>query len=111
MVEAKRVSPRAKHELVIVANRLPVRRSTVRADGAEAWITSPGGLVAALAPIVRERGGAWIGWPGSAAGATAPFAAGGIANLPVAISRVGARRLLSGPVQLDVVAALPRRRP
>jgi trehalose 6-phosphate synthase len=87
VVEAARVSPRATHDLVIVANRLPVRRSAVRADGAEAWITSPGGLVAALAPIVRERGGAWIGWPGSAAGTTVAFAAGGITNLPVAISR------------------------
>jgi trehalose 6-phosphate synthase len=80
--------PRAgAHELVIVANRLPVRRPAVRADGGVAWTTSPGGLVAALAPIVRERRGAWIGWPGAAANATAPFAAGGITNLPVAISR------------------------
>jgi trehalose 6-phosphate synthase len=77
-----------KHELVIVANRLPVRRSSTRADGAEAWTTSPGGLVAALAPIVRERQGAWIGWPGSAAtNVKSPFLASGIANLPVPISR------------------------
>src|SRR5687767_14098390 len=64
-LEARELPRAVKHELIIVANRLPVRRSSMRADGAEAWTTSPGGLVAALAPIVREREGAWIGWPGS----------------------------------------------
>jgi trehalose 6-phosphate synthase len=74
------------HQLVIVANRLPVRRTT-SSSGADAWTTSPGGLVAALAPIVRERGGAWIGWPGSAGPTPASFTASGITNIPVAISR------------------------
>ena len=76
----------ARQELVIVANRLPVRRTTAR-DSSDAWATSPGGLVAALAPIVRERGGAWVGWSGAPGSAPAPFEAGGIRNLPVTISR------------------------
>jgi trehalose-6-phosphate synthase len=86
-VESSSLPRAGPHELVIVANRPPVRRTAIRADSAEAWTTSPGGLVAALAPIVRERRGVWIGWPGSAASATAPFAAAGITNLPITISR------------------------
>ena len=74
------------HQLVIVANRLPVRRSSAR-DGSDIWTTSPGGLVTALAPIVRERRGAWIGWPGSASSQKDPFVAAGITNIPVPISR------------------------
>ncbi|GAJ01014.1 unnamed protein product, partial [marine sediment metagenome] len=26
---------------------------------------SPGGLVTALAPVLRDKGGVWIGWPGA----------------------------------------------
>jgi len=73
------------HDLVIVANRLPVRRTTAR--GGDTWTTSPGGLVSALAPIVRERDGAWVGWTGVAGPAPPPFVASGITNLPVSISR------------------------
>ncbi len=50
--------------LVIVSNRLPVMISKGKTSG---WDVSPGtgGLVTALAPILRDRGGIWIGWPGS----------------------------------------------
>ncbi|CAN5404068.1 trehalose-6-phosphate synthase [soil metagenome] len=44
--------------LVIAANRLPVMRSD---DG---WTASPGGLVRALLPLVRESHGTWVGWTG-----------------------------------------------
>ena len=44
--------------LVIAANRLPLTRSD---DG---WEASPGGLVRALFPLLRESGGTWIGWTG-----------------------------------------------
>ena len=48
-------------DLVVVANRLPVRR----VDGAgSAWTLSSGGLVTALVPVLRESSGVWIGWPG-----------------------------------------------
>ena len=48
--------------LVVVSNRLPVTIEQV--DGR--WCSQPGsgGLVTALAPVLRQRGGLWIGWPG-----------------------------------------------
>jgi trehalose 6-phosphate synthase/phosphatase len=48
--------------ILVVSNRLPV---TVRrgANGLEAR-RSTGGLVSALEPVLRKRGGTWIGWPG-----------------------------------------------
>ncbi len=75
-----------KNDLVIVANRLPVRRS--RKEGREVWDTSPGGLVSALLPILRRegqvgRGGAWVGWTGSRSRAFEPFEHEGVWNLPV----------------------------
>ncbi|MCZ7664754.1 MAG: trehalose-6-phosphate synthase [Thermoleophilia bacterium] len=47
---------------VAVSNRLPV----VVEHGEEGWTTHPGsgGLVTALAPVLRNRGGLWIGWAG-----------------------------------------------
>ena len=74
------------HELVVVANRLPVRRTTSR-SGSETWTASPGGLVSALAPIVKDRGGGWVGWAGGSGPPPAPFVGGGIMNLPVGITR------------------------
>jgi trehalose 6-phosphate synthase/phosphatase len=50
--------------LVIVSNRLPIVIG--RVDLGE-WQVQPGsgGLVTALAPILRDRAGLWIGWPGT----------------------------------------------
>lgn len=67
--------------VVAVANRLPVRR----AEGGT-WEISPGGLVSALAPILRESGGAWIGWTGVADDAPEPFVHDGIAQHSVPLS-------------------------
>jgi trehalose 6-phosphate synthase/phosphatase len=49
--------------LVVVSNRLPVVLSP---DGKGDWRLErgSGGLVTALEPVLRERGGVWIGWPG-----------------------------------------------
>jgi len=49
--------------LVVVSNRLPV--ALERAGGS--WKVNPGGggLVRALAPVLRARGGMWIGWTGT----------------------------------------------
>ena len=71
-------------ELVIVANTLPVRREEV--DGELRWAQSPGGLVSALSPIVREAGGCWVGWTGGADDAPAPFRHEGILNVAVPVS-------------------------
>ena len=52
--------------LVVVSNRLPI---VVSGSGTE-WTVEPGsgGLVTALAPVLRDRGGLWIGWAGTAGG-------------------------------------------
>jgi len=69
-------------DLVVVANRLPVHRASV----ADAWETSPGGLVSALLPMLREQGGAWVGWAGTAEGPPDPFVHEGLAAVAVPIS-------------------------
>jgi trehalose 6-phosphate synthase len=50
--------------LVIVSNRLPY--ALARGEGGE-WRVErgTGGLVTALRPILRDRGGKWIGWAGA----------------------------------------------
>jgi trehalose 6-phosphate synthase len=50
-------------EFVVVANRLPVDLEKLP-DGSQRWKRSPGGLVTALEPMLRNRDGAWVGWPG-----------------------------------------------
>jgi len=69
-------------DLVVVANRLPVHRTSV----ADAWETSPGGLVSALLPILREQAGVWVGWAGTAEGPPDPFLHEGLAAVAVPIS-------------------------
>ncbi len=56
-------APALKGHLIIVSNRLPVVLSKTE-EGA--WQTEPGsgGLVTALLPVLKDRGGHWIGWPG-----------------------------------------------
>jgi trehalose 6-phosphate synthase len=51
--------------------------------GTAAWRKSPGGLVRALAPVLRENGGVWIGWPGVADATFERFVHDDIDNLPV----------------------------
>lgn len=66
--------------IIVAANRLPVAR--VDND----WQISPGGLVSALVPILREQHGAWVGWTGIADYAPDPFNHDGIENRPVPLS-------------------------
>jgi trehalose 6-phosphate synthase/phosphatase len=49
--------------IVVASNRLPFT-FTRTANGMERR-PSPGGLVSALEPVLRKRGGVWIGWPGA----------------------------------------------
>ena len=51
--------------LIVVSNRLPFAIDLTRED---LWTVTPaaGGLVSAVEPVLRERGGTWIGWPGIA---------------------------------------------
>jgi trehalose 6-phosphate synthase/phosphatase len=71
-----------EHDLVVVANRLPVDRK-VNPDGSTTWQSSPGGLVAALEPVMQRNAGAWIGWTGAPGDAPDPFDARGIRLIPV----------------------------
>jgi trehalose 6-phosphate synthase len=50
--------------LVVVSNRLPI---VLKHDPGGGWKAEPGqgGLVTALAPVLRDRGGLWVGWPGT----------------------------------------------
>jgi trehalose 6-phosphate synthase len=68
-------------QFVIVANRLPVRQ--VQRKSGTVWRPSPGGLVTALSPILREATGKWVGWSGSAGPAPAAFEHDGIRSVPV----------------------------
>lgn len=49
---------RARHGLVVVSNRGPYRMATV--GGRRRRIRAAGGLVAALDPVLRARGGVWV---------------------------------------------------
>jgi trehalose 6-phosphate synthase len=64
--------PRQRSRLIVVSNRLPY--SFKRGAGGR-WRAeqSGGGLVTALLPVLRDRGGTWVGWPG-APGPAAQFA-------------------------------------
>lgn len=78
-------SPSKLAKLVVVANRLPVKR--VEAEQGQTWVTSPGGLVAALTPAMAEYDGvAWLGWTGESGTTQAPFEHGGIHLIPVSLS-------------------------
>lgn len=65
------------NQFVVVANRLPVDR----VDGT--WVASPGGLVAALAPVLKSNEGCWVGWPGEPGADFEPFDNDGITLHPV----------------------------
>ncbi len=57
----------SKSRLIIVSNRLPV--SISQDDSGNLTVREgSGGLVTAMAPVLRDRGGLWIGWPGPAEG-------------------------------------------
>ncbi len=72
-------------QLVVVANRLPVRPSSER-EGDGGWRPSPGGLVTALSAVLQENDGLWIGWSGSSTGEQAPGTYEGIRLKSVDIS-------------------------
>lgn len=72
-------------DFVVIANRLPVQRSTV--EGGGEWRPSPGGLVSALTPVLQGRNGLWIGWLGTSGEDDAPASYEGIQLKAVSISR------------------------
>ena len=50
--------------LIVVSNRLPV---VLKRGANRRWYAEPGsgGLVSAMLPVLRNRGGTWIGWTGT----------------------------------------------
>jgi trehalose 6-phosphate synthase len=99
-----------KADLVIVANRLPVDR-IVNPDGSEDWRRSPGGLVTAIEPVMRQNDGAWIGWSGGTDGELDPFVDDGLSLVPVPLSAEEVEYFYEGfsngtlwPLYHDVVA-------
>jgi trehalose 6-phosphate synthase len=102
---------------VVVASRLPVDR-VEDPDGGTQWRASPGGLVAALEPVVREARGAWIGWPGDAEPAPEPFDSEGMHLVGVGLSAAEMQDFYEGfcnatlwPLYHDVIAPPEFRRP
>ncbi|GAA5149437.1 hypothetical protein GCM10025768_12670 [Microbacterium pseudoresistens] len=97
-------------EFVVVANRLPVDR-IFSADGEEQWRTSPGGLVAALEPVMQSVDGAWVGWAGQPDLEIEPFVFDGIRLMPIALSEQDVEEYYEGfandtiwPLYHDVIA-------
>lgn len=78
-------TPTGDASFVVVANRLPVNR-VVNAEGEASWETAPGGLVTALEPLMREKGGAWVGWIGVPDEELAPFEHDGYEVVPIELS-------------------------
>ncbi len=62
MIDAVNVT---NSRLIIVSNRLPVVLAKGE-DGSWQATAGSGGLVTAMAPVLRDRGGSWIGWTGTA---------------------------------------------
>lgn len=73
------------HDLVIVANRLPVDRVTGK-DGKTTWRRSPGGLVSAIEPVMRAHDGVWMGWPGGTEQRLRPFKDDGLSLVPMSMT-------------------------
>jgi len=98
------------HRFVVAASRLPVDR-VEGPDGAACWRPSPGGLVSALEPVMRESGGVWIGWSGDAGPAPGPFRANGLDLVGIGLSAQLVRDYYEGfcnatlwPLYHDVIA-------
>ncbi len=105
-----RSTERRQYDFVVVSNRLPVDRVT-EADGSGSWAHSPGGLVTALEPVMREADGVWVGWGGQPDLEFEPFESGGIHIVPVQLSAEEIERYYEGfsndtlwPLYHDVIA-------
>ncbi|HWU23716.1 MAG TPA: trehalose-6-phosphate synthase [Nocardioides sp.] len=101
---------RVAHDLVIVANRLPVDR-VEGPDGRMTWRASPGGLVSAIEPVMRAGDGVWIGWPGGTEQHLQPFEIDGLNLVPMTMTADEIERHYEGmsngtlwPLYHDVVA-------
>ena len=99
------------YDFVVVSNRLPVD-SVIGENGLQEWTQSPGGLVAALEPVMHAHNGAWVGWPGQAGLDLEPFDTPGMRLVPIPLSELEVERYYEGfsndtlwPLYHDVIAA------
>lgn len=99
-----------QYDFIVVSNRLPVD-SVIDGDGNQAWAPSPGGLVAALEPVMHRHDGAWVGWPGRADLNLDPFDTDGMSLIPVPLSEAEVADYYEGfsnatlwPLYHDVIA-------
>jgi trehalose 6-phosphate synthase len=107
----KRPAKSRTFDLVIVSNRLPVDH--VSGEGKDAvWRPSPGGLVAALEPVMKREEGVWIGWVGIPDAHFEPFTADDIDIVPVTLSAQDVEYYYEGfsndtlwPLYHDVIAS------
>jgi alpha,alpha-trehalose-phosphate synthase [UDP-forming]/trehalose-phosphatase len=99
-----------KAEFVVVANRLPVDRTT-DGVGEHGWRRSPGGLVTALEPVMQKADGAWVGWTGQPDVELEAFEFDGTLLVPVTLSAEDVELYYEGfsndtiwPLYHDVIA-------
>ncbi|TXG92290.1 trehalose-6-phosphate synthase [Rhodococcus rhodnii] len=85
----------ANAHFVVVANRLPVDLERLP-DGSTRWKRSPGGLVTALEPLLRNNKGAWVGWAGVPDADLAPEVDDGLELFPVPLSADEVERYYEG---------------
>jgi trehalose 6-phosphate synthase len=101
----------SESEFVVVANRLPVDK-VAGPNGTASWRRSPGGLVSAIAPVMRNRKGVWLGWAGVSDQKLDPFTEDGMDLVPipqsaneVALFYEGFSNATLWPLYHDVIAA------
>ena len=74
-----------RFDLVVAANRLPVD-GVDDGFGGTLWRRSPGGLVTAMEPVMRDRDAAWVGWAGVPGQGPEPFYQNRLWLRPVSLS-------------------------
>ena len=89
-------NPTVERPVVVASNRLPF--TFKRTDKGLVREPSAGGLVSALEPVLRKRGGTWVGWPGIDVWEGENIAAHGEAYRirPVALSETEVQRYYHG---------------
>jgi trehalose 6-phosphate synthase len=109
--------PAGDYDFVVTACRLPVDRAENPGGGPE-WRPSPGGLVSALEPVMREADGAWVGWAGAAGDGPGSFDVAGLHLVGVGLSAQEVSDFYEGfcnatlwPLYHDVIAPPEFRRP
>ncbi len=99
-----------RYDFIVASNRLPVDR-VIDDDGTASWRRSPGGLVTALEPVMRDADGAWVGWGGQADLELEPFDWDGVRIVPIKLSEDDLEKFYEGfcndtlwPLYHDVIA-------